>query len=221
MAAELGSTLNIAFYSGGKLDIASFPLTGAFDGSGFESGMAAEFGAIDEVHRDEYGTLCYSVIGDEDSCGVAPSAALDAVTIMLGSGVLDSDGIMTDRDMFFIGEDYFVSQSDVRKVQSDKAKTAAALQSFINKYGTPTELYLAGEVFSSNGMERLAQLSVVPESLTKSAHFGTGAASQGVISCLECPENLSAVDALIRGAEDITSELIEEFDDLYITNLTF
>lgn len=221
MAAELGSTLNIGYFTGGRLCLASFRLSGAFDGSGLESGMAAEFGAIDQVDRDEYGTLCYSVIGDEDSCGVAPSAALDAVTIMLDSGVLDSDGIMTDRDMFFIGEDYFISQSDVRKVQSDKAGAAAALQSIFNKYGMPEKLYLTGEVFASNGMERLTQLSVFPEGVAEKTHFGIGASLQGVIRCLEDEILRDELETLIMSAEDITEALSEDFDDLYITNLTF
>lgn len=221
LAAHIGKTLNLAFYTEGALKLASIPLSGSFDGSALESGMRCEFGAIDTVSREENGTVSYCVSGDCDSMGIAPSAALDVVRIMLDTGILDEDGIMTDRDMFYIGEDYYISQKDVRAIQSDKARLAAAFSSFIAKYGEPADVYLTGEVLACNGLKRLAELGSVPEELALKSKFSRNAAESGMIAVLEDNNALGALEQLISSAEDITDSILPEFDDMYISNLSF
>lgn len=221
LAAQIGKTLNLAFYTKGALKLASIPLSGAFDGSALESGMRCEFGAIDEVSREENGTVSYCVSGDCDSIGIAPSAALDVVRIMLDTGSLDEDGIMTDRDLFYIGEDYYISQSDVRAIQSDKAKLAAAIRCFIAKCGEPHDAYLTGEVLACNGLKRLEELNTIPEELAYKAKFSRNASESGMIAVLENDGALAALEQLINAAEDITEAVLPEFDDMYISNLSF
>ncbi len=221
LIVELGATLNLAYYTQSHLEIASVPLAGAFDGSALEDGIPCEFGAIDEVYRDESGTVCYCVMGDEDSRGIAPTAALDGVQLMLESGILDEDGTMTDRDLFYIGEDYYISQKDVRAVQQDKAKAAAAITSFLNRFEAPREVYITGDVTACKGVERLAQLGVLPRELADKAHFSPVSAEQGVIKCLEDETMLVWLNRHISNAVDVSAELFEGFDDLYITNLSF
>lgn len=221
LAVQMGKTLNLAYYTGGALKLSSISLAGAFDGSALESGMRGEFGAIDEVSREENGIISYCVNGDSDSIGIAPSAAFDVVRIMLDTGILDEDGIMTDRDMFYIGEDYYISQKDVRAIQSDKARLAAAIRCFIAKFGEPSTVYLTGEVLACNGLKRLAELGSVPEELAGKAKFSRNAAESGMIAVLENDSALEALEQLIASAEDVTDSILPEFDDMYISNLSF
>ncbi len=221
LAAQIGKTLNLAFCTEGALRLASIPLSGAFDGSALESGMRCEFGAIDTVSREENGTVSYCVLGDCDSMGIAPSAALDVVRIMLDTGILDEDGIMTDRDQFYIGEDHYISQKDVRAIQSDKARLAAAIRCFIAECGEPNDVYLTGEVLTCNGLKRLVELGVIPEELADKARFSRNASESGMIAVLEKNEKAEALERLITAAEDITEAVLPEFDDLYISNLLF
>ncbi|MCM1165826.1 MAG: ASKHA domain-containing protein [Lachnospiraceae bacterium] len=196
---------------------ASFPLSGAFDGSGLESGMPAENGAIDAVRREKDGTIVYEVIGDGDSIGVSPCGAAMAVNVMRGAGVLDGDGIMTDRDLFYIGEDFFVSQSDVRVIQSDKARCRAVFELFSAEGRT----FLSGEAFASeNGLRALLELGALPES-RKSAGFCRNAAEQGIIMCLEEPEIRLTAAEIARSSRDITGEILENFDKFYFDYLSF
>lgn len=221
LAVRLAKNLDLAYFIGGKLCIATLPLAGAFDGSALESGMPCEYGAIDEVTREDSGTVCYSVVGDCDSEGIAASAALDVVRIMLDTGSLDEDGIMTDRDLFYIGEDYYISQSDVRAVQSDKASLSAALECMVKRYGTPTKLYLSGEVLAQRGMQSLTELGVFPEGTAQSAVFSRNASESGVLSYLEDAQKLDALERLIYSAEDVTEDILTDFDDIYISKLQF
>ena len=219
LVIDFGSTLNAAYYDKDGLKIASVALSGAFDATAIESGMACMQGAIDEVKREDNGTLCYCVAGDSDACGIAPSAVLDAVCIMRDEGIIDEDGTLTDRDLFYLGEDYFLSQSDIRAVQSDKAKSAAAIQCFLKNCGTLKKVYLGGAVLERNGVNRLAELGVItPDILSKAQVFGSLTA-KGLQRC-----SVSGTGQLrdtIRNAIDITSDIYRDFDDMYITNLSF
>lgn len=221
LAVQLGKSLNLAFFTGGRLRLASVPLSGAFDGSALESGMRCEFGAIDEVSREANGTVSYCVSGDSDSVGIAPSAALDVVCIMLRDGNLDSDGIMTDRDLFYIGEDYYISQGDVRAVQTDKAKLAAALNCFIERFGVPNEVYLTGEALAQKGFQRLVQLGAVPDSIAEAARFSQNSTESGIVAALTENNAMQRLEQLISAAEDITESIMPGFDEKYMESLEF
>lgn len=222
LAVDFGSVLNMAYHDGEQLRLASVGLSGAFDGRGISSGMTAEFGAIDEVSRDSTSRqLCYSVVGDGDAFGIAPSAVLDSISIMLSEGIIDADGIMTDRDMFFLGEDHYITQGDVRAVQADKARSAAALECFVKLCGAPAEVYFGGEVLAINGFKRLQELGAISAELAKNAQYCRSYAEQGIFNCFTSGNKLSELESAIMNAVDVTNDIYDGFDDLYITNLSF
>lgn len=216
--ADFGRTFSIAEVKGGEVRCASFQMNGAFDGSGLESGMPSERGAIEAVRREKDGALAYEVIGDGESKGVSPCAAAMSAVIMRRLGVLDEDGIMLDRDLFHIGEDFFVSQADIRVIQSDKATAAAALELFSeNEY----KAFFSGEIFSSAaGFRALLELGAIPKSFSKSA-FCRDCAEQGIIRCIENTGELQRACIIAQNAHDITEELAPKLDELYFKHLPF
>lgn len=222
LVANFSDGLGAASYSENGVRFAFVPLMGGLDGSALETGMPLECGAIDQMSREPDGTVCYSVIGDGDGIGVSAPAAAQAVRIMLETGSLDSDGIMTDRDLFYIGEDHYISQSDVRAVQSDKAACRAALQRLGELTGTHERVIISGEAFGTEqGAAAMAQLGAVPRGLGERYGWSRRPAEQGLISCLTDPELLRRVTELCDSAEDISHLLHDGFDDLYIKNLAF
>lgn len=214
LIADLGRTLCVAERKQGRLRCASFEMAGAFDGSGYESGMSPEKGAIDNVRCENDGTLVYEVIGDCDSIGVSPCGVAASVSVMMDNGALDSDGIMTDRDLFAIGEDFFVSQNDVRAFQADKARAAAALELF----GGAEKAYLSGEVFTSaNGLRLLTEIGVIPNGLL--AAFCRNSVEQGVIMCLESEKARQKADEIAKNTIVVTDDILEDFDNNYFEHL--
>lgn len=214
LIADLGRTLCVAERKQGRLRCASFELAGAFDGSGYESGMSPEKGAIDYVRSEGDGTLVYEVIGDCDSIGVSPCGVAASVSVMMDNGALDGDGIMVDRDLFAIGEDFSVSQDDVRVFQADKARVAAALDLFDGA----KKAYLSGEVFTSaNGLRLLTEIGAIPRGL--SAAFCRNCAEQGVIMCLESEEARKKADEIAKNSIIVTGDVLEDFDNNYFRHL--
>ena len=220
LAAIIDDEIRLGVYSGGELLCFAAELCGAFSGEALESGMIAESGAVDEVYRDADGAICYSVVSDSESKGIAPSGALAAASLMLTRGALDSDGIMTDRDLFYIGEDFYISQSDIRAIQSDKAKTTAVLELIGHSGYAAHDYYLSGEPFSARGAEHLAALGGIPRGLAN-VHTARNSVEQGLINLLTEDGLWEKLHNKICRARDITEELSADLGDLYINNLQF
>lgn len=215
MAADLGASLCVAEKSAEGLRCAGFTLSGAFDGTALESGMPPENGAIDAV-RKENGVIEYEVVGDGDSLGISPAGAVCSVSVMLSEDIIDSDGIMTDRDFFAIGEDFFISQSDIRAIQSDKARCAAAFELFGEK-----KTYLSGAPFANGaGFRAMAAIGAIPERLLTASYCKNSALRGAEYYLLSEKLRQEAQDA-VKIAEDISERLIEEFDEKYFEHLSF
>ena len=218
VAASFGKELCIAHMTGEGLRCASYPMEGAFDGTALESGMTAENGAVDAVRRDSDKTVAYEVVGDCESIGISSSGAVTVAAAMQRDGILDSDGIMTDRDYFYIGEDIFISQNDVRAIQADKARAAAALELLPHMDG---QMFFSGEPFStSDGFRALMEIGAVPERF-KNAAFCRNSTEQGIIAFLEDEDTRNRAFELIAAAKDISQDKLPKYDKNYLNNLNF
>lgn len=217
-AADFGGSLCMAHKTNGELHCAAFPLLGSFDGTALESGMPAENGAIDMVRQEPDGTRAYEVVGDRDSIGVSPCGALMAAAEMKRAGIIDEDGIMLDRDLYYIGEDFYISQSDVRAIQADKAFSAAAFELLPR---TDVPMFFSGEPFSSaGGFRALLELVAIPERFS-GAFFCRGAVEQGIIAFLEDESVRERAFEFARSARDYSHEDLLKYDKVYLNNLNF
>lgn len=220
LAADFGGRLCMGAVSGTdkKVKCTSFPLMGAFDGSAAESGVICERGAIDEVRRDK-GILCYGVVSDAQSVGIAPSALVQAAELMIAEGIADKDGIMLDRDNFYIGEDFYITQRDLRALQTDKARCAAAFELFTREIGDFSAVFLSGEPFVRSA-EAMISIGAVPRFDCKTG-FCRNSSEQGLIMCAENSRELERAEMLAESAEDITECLLEKHEELYLEKLSF
>lgn len=218
IAVLFGKELCIAHFTGDGLRCSSYPMEGAFDGTALESGMPAENGAVDTVRRDSDKLIAYEVVGDCDSLGISPCGALTAAAVMQRDGILDSDGIMTDRDNLFIGEDIFLSQNDVRAIQADKARAAAALALLPH---TDAQVFFSGEPFSTaDGFRALMEIGAVPERF-RNAAFCRNSTEQGIIAFLEDEDTRNRAFELVSAAKDISQDKLLKYDKNYLKNLNF
>lgn len=216
-AAYFGKILCAAWRDGEKISCFAVPMVGAFDGSGLESGLPSEEGAVNLLRFESDGMLTYEVIGDKDALGVSSCGAVTAAALLTEKGVVDTDGIMTDRDYLYIGEDFFISQADIRAVQTDKARSAAAM-SLLPADG---KVFFAGEPFNcAEGMKAMIGIGAVPEKF-KHAAFCRNSVPSGVLMCLSDSQELQKAYNISHCANDITEQVLAKFDKFYLMNLTF
>lgn len=220
LAADFGKTLCFALKIGSELRCASFPLSGAFDGAALESGMPAENGAIDVIRRENDKTVAYEVAGDCDGIGISSCGALTGAAEMRRCGILNSDGIMTDRDFLFIGEDIFISQNDIRAVQADKARSAAAFELLCGGAGE-LRAFFSGEPFSRvEGFQAMLDIGAIPGSFG-GASYCRNSAEQGVLMFLADKAARERAIVISVAAEDISGRDLDKFDFFYLNHLRF
>lgn len=132
----------------------------AFEGANIRYGMGGVRGAISTL-RLENGNLKYTVIGDEAPIGICGSGIVDALAILLDSGLVDETGRLLDEDEIesdigknlsnrlidldgvwsFIlaseeearnGEPIVITQKDIREIQLAKAAIAAGVKVLVD-----------------------------------------------------------------------------------------
>ncbi|WP_347243377.1 ASKHA domain-containing protein [Thermogutta sp.] len=92
LLVDLGTNGEIVVYDGQSLHAAATAAGPAFEGAKISSGMRAALGAIEQIWRDNRGTLRYRVIGNQRPAGLCGSALLDLLAILLDAGVIDPQG---------------------------------------------------------------------------------------------------------------------------------
>ena len=113
--------------------------------------MRAANGAIEGVKIVD-GAIELTVIGDVAPVGLCGSGLVDAVAELVGAGVLDHSGRFVlgsserlgkigEENVFYLSDEVFLSQRDVRELQFAKASIATGWQILCNDMGIdPTEI---------------------------------------------------------------------------------
>ncbi|MGH3729032.1 MAG: ASKHA domain-containing protein [Micromonosporaceae bacterium] len=160
---DVGTNCEIVLGDGERILATAAPAGPAFEGAAIRCGMRAADGAI-EVVRIVDGALELQVIGDVAPVGLCGSGLVDAVSAMVGAGLLDQSGrfvtgdaareiapTLADRFSEVHGERVFVlawtgepgdvndavylSQRDVRELQFAKAAIATGWSLLLEELG--------------------------------------------------------------------------------------
>lgn len=95
---DLGTNSEIVLGHRGRLLATSTAAGPAFEGANIRQGMRAAPGAIDRVSLRQQGRLAIHVLGGAKARGICGSALIDAVAVLLRTGVVDESGRMLHRD---------------------------------------------------------------------------------------------------------------------------
>lgn len=182
---DLGTNAEMVLFDGSAFWCASAAAGPAFEGGGISMGMMALPGAIDHVERKGFQIRC-STIGDQAARGICGSGLVDAVAVLLGGGILAADGticreghpfraMVCEREnapaVHFAGTGVFLTQSDIRALQTAKAAVRAGLQTLLNCAGLQTgqvrRLFLAGGFGRFLNLENAAAIGLIPPALAE------------------------------------------------------
>ena len=131
---DVGTNSEIVLGSSAKTLATAAPAGPAFEAAQIRCGMRAADGAIEGVKIVE-GEVELTVIGDVAPVGLCGSGLVDAVAELLGAGILDNSGRFVldsserlgkigEENVFYLSDDVFLSQRDVRELQFAKASIA-------------------------------------------------------------------------------------------------
>ncbi|MEG1472599.1 MAG: ASKHA domain-containing protein [Christensenella sp.] len=116
----------------------------AFEGAQISCGMAGVNGAVNSVEALQ-GKLKTTVVGGGVAQGLCGSGLLDAIALMCDIGVIDETGRIDDESgsrfvgeiegepIILIAENVFITQKDIRELQTAKAAVAAGVLSLVKE----------------------------------------------------------------------------------------
>ena len=232
---DVGTNSEIVLGSSARALATAAPAGPAFEAAQIRCGMRAADGAIEGVKIVD-GELQLTVIGDVEAVGLCGSGLVDAVAELVGAGILDHSGRFVlgssphlgkigEENVFYLHEDVFLSQRDVRELQFAKASIATGWQILCNDMGVdPTEIsqvLLGGSFGSYLTAASAVKIGLVPKlPLLRIVSAGNVAGEGAKIAALSVTER-AAAQAVLDEVRYVELSGRTDFNDLFIDELKF
>jgi uncharacterized 2Fe-2S/4Fe-4S cluster protein (DUF4445 family) len=232
---DVGTNSEIVLGSSAKTLATAAPAGPAFEAAQIRCGMRAADGAIEGVKIVD-GEVELTVIGDVAPVGLCGSGLVDAVAELVGAGILDNSGRFVlgtserlgkigEENVFYLSDDVFLSQRDVRELQFAKASIATGWTILCKDLGVePTEIsqvLLGGSFGSYLSAASAVKIGLVPKlPLVRIVSAGNVAGEGAKIAALSVTER-AAANAILEEVEYVELSGRTDFNDLFIDELKF
>jgi uncharacterized 2Fe-2S/4Fe-4S cluster protein (DUF4445 family) len=232
---DVGTNSEIVLGSSAKTLATAAPAGPAFEAAQIRCGMRAADGAIEGVKIVE-GAVELTVIGDVDPVGLCGSGLVDAVAELLGAGILDHSGRFVldsserlgkigEENVFYLSDDVYLSQRDVRELQFAKASIATGWGILCRDLGVEpgeiSQVLLGGSFGSYLSAASAVKIGLVPKlPLARIVSAGNVAGEGAKIAALSVTER-AAANAILEEVEYVELSGRTDFNDLFIDQLSF
>ena len=232
---DVGTNSEIVLGSSAKTLATAAPAGPAFEAAQIRCGMRAADGAIEGVKIIE-GEVELTVIGDVAPVGLCGSGLVDAVAELLGAGILDHSGRFVlgsserlgkigEENVFYLSDEVFLSQRDVRELQFAKASIATGWGILCRDLGVEPEeisqVLLGGSFGSYLSAASAVKIGLVPKlPLVRIVSAGNVAGEGAKIAALSVTER-AAANAILEEVEYVELSGRTDFNDLFIDQLSF
>ena len=229
---DIGTNGEILAISKGKIAGTSTAAGPAFEGMNISWGSRAESGAIDtfKIMNDD---IKFTTIDDEQVIGICGSGLIDIVSelltnnVILKSGRLNNklDGKLASRirdKKFYITDDIYLSQKDIRQVQLAKAAIAAGINMLLKDIELCTkdieEIVIAGAFGYHLNPENMKTIGIIPKDFTGEINFVGNSSIEGAKLALISEKSLKEMIKLKEEIKVVELSIEEDFQDLFVTN---
>ena len=232
---DVGTNSEIVLGSSAHALACAAPAGPAFEAAQIRCGMRASDGAIEGV-RIVDGEVELTVIGDVEAVGLCGSGLVDAVAELVGAGMLDHSGRFVagsserlaklgEETVFYLADDVFLSQRDVRELQFAKASIATGWTILCKDMRIdPAEIsqvLLGGSFGSYLTAASAVKIGLVPKlPLARIVAAGNVAGEGAKIAALSVTER-AAANAVLDEIAYVELSGRSDFNDLFIDQLAF
>src|SRR5947208_1937396 len=232
---DVGTNSEIVLGSSAKTLATAAPAGPAFEAAQIRCGMRAADGAIEGVKIVD-GDVQLTVIGDVGPVGLCGSGLVDAVAELVGAGILDHSGRFVlgsserlgklgEENVFYLSDDVYLSQRDVRELQFAKASIATGWNILCRDLGIAPEeisqVLLGGSFGSYLSAASAVKIGLVPTlPLARIVSAGNVAGEGAKIAALSVTER-AAANATVDEVEYVELSGRADFNDLFIDQLAF
>ncbi len=230
---DIGTNGEVALHTHGRILSTSTAAGPAFEGSELSCGMAAVAGAVNSVYTID-GKIEVTTIGDVKPSGICGSGVIDALALMKSSGAMDETGyieegpftkVIDGANAFVVCEDVYITQRDVRSIQTAKSAIAAGVLALVHSAGLTFDdvqtVYLAGGF--GNYMDEQSAVAIgllPPSSLEKLKSIGN-AAGAGAGMALDFGENQKQCEMIAASSTHVELATDAYFMEKYVECMMF
>ena len=232
---DVGTNSEIVLGSSAETLATAAPAGPAFEAAQIRCGMRAADGAIEGVKIKD-GDVELSVIGDVEPVGLCGSGLVDAVSELVRVGILDHSGRFVEgsserlrkigeEKVFYLHDEVYLSQRDVRELQFAKASIATGWTILCRELGVAPEdvsqVLLAGSFGTYLSPASAIRIGLVPRlPLMRIVSAGNVAGEGAKIAALSVTER-AAGQAVLDAVRYVELSGRTDFNDLFIDQLAF
>lgn len=197
----------------------------AFEGAGIECGMPARTGAVSRVWYDKSG-LCCQTVGNAEAVGICGSGLIDAAAALLEAQELDETGRLEEERYYLDdAQKVYISQKDIRTLQSAKAAIAAGIRVLVHEMGCRVHdikrVLIAGGFGSHIDPQNAAKIGLIPTGIGAEPEFLGNCAGIGAVNCALNEDNKARLENFAKRAEYIELSGHKKFNEIYIEEMMF
>lgn len=212
----------------------------ALEGAMIRFGMRGAAGAIDHVWMEK-GKLRCSVIGGGKATGICGSGLIDAVALLVETGLVNRRGRLQTREkaavlaealreeegqrVFCLCDGVYLTQNDIRQVQMAKGAIAAGIELMAAQLGIALEdieqVLLAGAFGSFIDAENACRIGLLPRSLRGKIRAVGNAAGSGARRLACNKEELRRARKIVEATEFLELASLPGFQRCFAMNMEF
>lgn len=232
---DIGTNGEILVISKGKIVGTSAAAGPAFEGMNIECGCRAEPGAINtfEIINDK---IKFTTIYNEQVKGICGSGLIDIVSELIINRVILKSGRLNNKldsklayrikdKKFYITDDIYLSQKDIRQVQLAKGAIATGLNMLLEEVNLSIkdieEIIIAGAFGYHLNPENIKMIGIIPKGFTGNINFVGNSSIEGAKLALINKKSLNEMIKLKDKVKVLELSLEEDFQDLFVKELEF
>jgi len=233
---DIGTNGEMAVMKDGKIIATSTAAGPALEGMNIECGCRAQVGAIEEVTINDDYEISYTSIGNIEVIGICGSGLIDIAAQLVEKNILMKSGRWNKnmdarvkarlRDKkFYINDDVYISQKDIRQIQLAKGAIAAGILLMLEEIdmniGMISNIYIAGAFGYHINAHNILTIGLIPKGFRGDIVFLGNTSLEGARLALinkKCYENMYNIKNKMRVLE---LSMKKNFQDVFLAELGF
>lgn len=233
---DIGTNGEIVAIYNGRLVATSTAAGPAFEGMNISCGARAEDGAIDTFNIDSDYNITFSTIGEAQPKGICGSGLIDIIACLVEKNIVLSSGRFNSKlnkniinrlkdKKFYITDNIYISQKDIRQIQLAKGAIAAGISMLLKEIGMPIvnveEAVIAGAFGYHINSESIKSIGIIPKGFKGKITFVGNSSIEGARLALINEKVLKNMVDLRKNINVLELSVKEEFQEYFIRELTF
>ena len=230
LLVDIGTNGEMVLAHNGRMITCATAAGPALEGANISCGITAVPGAIDHVWLED-GVIRFSTIQNAPAIGICGSGLIDAVAVLLETGVLNSRGRIQAKNekngqrVVFLTQNICLTQEDIRQIQMAKGAIRAGIELMAKEMGISVEdisqCLLAGAFGTYLNPDSACRIGLLPPELTGRIDPVGNAALEGARMLSQAAELLKTADRIARETHYLELASLPEFPKTFARAMRF